>query len=74
MSVRWGMDGKDIKSAVRHAVLPLVAGAGVAALQTAQSGAFDLAAMKGAAITSGIAGIIRLLQRWTSDITGGAGQ
>ena len=69
MSAKWNMDNKDMKSAARHFALPLVAGAGVAALQAAQSGVFDLTAMKGAAITSIIAGVIRLLQRWTTDIS-----
>ena len=74
MSARWnidGMFGKDVKSAARHFVLPLVAGGAVAGLQAAQSGVFDLTTMKGAAITSIIAGVIRLLQRFTTDMPTG---
>lgn len=68
MSAKWGIDDKDVKSALRHAVLPLFAGAGVAALQTAQSGSFSFVAMKGAAVTAVLAGGIRLLQRWVTEI------
>lgn len=69
MSARWGLDGRDIKSAVRHIALPLVAGAGIAALQTIQAGALSLDTMKAATVTSLVAGVIRLLQRCVSEIT-----
>ncbi len=72
MSARWEWNSKDIKSAARHVILPLVAGGAVAALQAAQSGSFDVVAIKGAALTSLIAGVIRLLQRWSADTPDGS--
>ena len=62
---------KDWKSAVRHVAFPLIAGAGVAALQTAQSGVFDFHEMKGAAMVAVISGVIRFFQRFTQDIPDG---
>jgi len=58
----FSLGKSGVKSTLRHMVFPLIAGGIMAALQTAQSGAFDMAAMKSAAITSIIAGIVRLLQ------------
>ena len=60
--------GKDWKSTLRHILFPFVAGVTVAALQTAQSGVFDLNAMKGAAIVATISGVLRFLQRFTTTI------
>lgn len=59
---KFSISGAGVKSALRHTVVPLVAGSAMAALRTAQSGTFDVAAMKGAAVTSAIAGFVRLLQ------------
>ena len=73
MSTKWKVDGRDMKSAVRHTALPLLAGAGVAALQAAQAGSFDMTTLKGAAVTSVLAGVIRLLQRWCTVIQGASG-
>ena len=64
MSARWKTNSKDLSSAVRHAVIPLMSGAAVAGLQAAQVGNFNLGQMKMAAMTAIIAGVIRLLQRW----------
>lgn len=58
----FSLGKSGVKSAVRHTIMPLIAGSAMAALQTAQSGSLDVAAMKSAAVTSAIAGIIRLLQ------------
>lgn len=72
MSVKWSLDGllgRDMKSIIRHLVLPLVAGAGVAALQTAQTGSFDFVQMKGAVLVSVIAAVVRLLQKFCTDTT-----
>ena len=50
-------------STLRHFLFPLVAGSAVAALQTAQTGNFDLHQMQSAAVTAGIAGVIGLLRQ-----------
>ena len=60
--------GKDWKSTLRHVGIPLLAGAGVAALQTAQTGVFDYHEMKGAAVVALISGIIRFIQRFVVTI------
>ena len=70
MSARWKINGKDVSSSVRHAVIPLVSGAAVAGLEAAQAGTFDVGQIKTAAITSIIAGVIRLLQRFGTDLQG----
>ncbi len=67
-SPRWSWTGA-LKTTVRHTVMPLVAGSAVAALQTVQSGSFDVAAMKGAALTAVISGVVRWLQVFVSDTT-----
>lgn len=66
VSPRWSFRN-SLKTTIRHTVLPLVAGSAVAALQTAQSGTLDVNAMKGAAITAGIAGIIRLFHVFATE-------
>ena len=60
--------GKDWKSTFRHVGIPLIAGAGVAALQTAQAGEFNLDQMKSAAVIALISGIIRFFQRFATAI------
>lgn len=66
-SKKWNWDKKDVISAVRHTLVPLVAGGIVAALESAQSGEFTMEQMKGAAITAILAGVLRLLHRFTVD-------
>ena len=73
MSARWGFDGKDVASAMRHVVIPLLAGAAVAGLQAIQAGQLDLHQALTAATTALVAGGIRLLQRWTLTLEQPAG-
>ena len=68
MSARWKLGGRDVKSAVRHTVIPLVGGAAVAGLEALQTGGFDLRQVKTAAVGSVIAGLIRLCQRWMTQL------
>ena len=68
MSAKRKFDFGDLKSAIRHAVIPLVGGAAVAGLEVAQAGQFDPKQIRTAVITALIAGVIRALQRWTADI------
>ena len=72
MSAPLSATNKDWKSAVRHVVFPLIAGAGVAALQTAQSGVFSYHEMKSAAIVAVISGVIRFFQRFVTNVPDGA--
>lgn len=64
MSDKGKVDRYDLWSAVRHTVIPLIAGAGIAVLETVQSGTADWQTAQTAATTSIIAGVMRLLQRW----------
>ena len=57
----------SFKTTIRHTIMPLIAGAAMAALQSAQEGKFDLAQMKTAAVTALIAGIIRWLQFFATE-------
>ena len=68
MSAKWSIELGDVKSAVRHTVIPLVSGAAVAGLQAFQVGSFQPQQIKTAALTALLAGVIRLLQRWTLDL------
>jgi outer membrane lipoprotein SlyB len=68
MSARWGFNKKDIQSAVRHTVLPILAGGAVAGMEAVQVGAVSGQTIKTAAITAILSGIIRALQRWTTDL------
>ena len=68
MSVRWKVELNDVKSAVRHTVIPLASGAAVAGLEALQAGGFHPQQMQTAALTALLAGVIRLLQRWTLDL------
>ena len=68
MSARWKMGLNDVKSAVRHTVIPLVSGAAMAGLEAVQVGSFQPQQAKTAVVTALIAGVIRLLQRWTLDL------
>ena len=67
MSGRWGIDTGDVKSVLRHTVVPLVAGAAVAALQVATGGTFDIPLMLVAAKTAAVAGVIRFLSKWATE-------
>lgn len=69
MSAKGKLDLSDLKSAVRHTVIPLVSGAAVAGLEVAQAGQFNPKQIQTAAITALIAGVIRFLQRWTLDLS-----
>jgi len=68
MSAKWGFDKGDIKSAVRHTVIPIVAGGAVAGLEVAQAGAVSEQTVTMAIVTAIVSGIIRALQRWTVDL------
>jgi uncharacterized membrane protein len=66
MSARWKIDWNDVRSTLRHTVVPLVAGAAMAALQVASGGTFDVPLMVAAAKTAAVAGAIRWLSLWAS--------
>jgi hypothetical protein len=71
MAARWSWSwAKDIASAARHTVIPIIAGAGVAALEAIKSGQIDPAQIQTAVVTALVAGAIRLVQRYASDIPG----
>ena len=65
MSARWGFDRRDVASAMRHVVIPLLAGAAVAGFQALQAGQLDIHQALSAAAAALVAGVLRLLQRWT---------
>lgn len=66
-SPRWSLNWSGIKSALRHTIMPILAGAAVAALQAIQVGTFNLAQAKTAFVTAVIAGVIRLLQVFVTE-------
>lgn len=66
ISPRWSFKN-SLKTTIRHTIMPLVAGSAVAALEVAQTGQFDPKAMKSAAITSAIAGVIRLFHVFVTE-------
>ena len=68
MSARWKLNKKDLTSAARHTVVPLLGGAAVAGVEALQSGGFDLGQAKTAAVSAFAAGVIRLLHRWVQDL------
>ena len=68
MSAPRTIDLKDVKSALRHTVIPIVSGAAVAGLQAVQVGAVNRAQVQTAVVTALIAGVIRLLQRWCANM------
>lgn len=69
MSARFGFSKQDFKSAIRHTVIPLIAGAAVTAFDAYSLGGLTLAmAGKGAAIAVG-SGLLRALVRWASVTT-----
>jgi hypothetical protein len=72
-SPRFSINWRDLASAARHTVVPLLAGAAVAAVDTVQSGQFDLHTAQSAAWTALVAGVGRLLHRWMADLNGGQG-
>ena len=61
-------DLRDIKSALRHTIIPLVAGGAIAGLEALQVGGFNVEQVKTAVISAVVAGLIRLLQRWRADM------
>jgi len=67
MGQRGKVDVNEVKSALRHVVIPIIAGAAIAALDVIQSGAFDWGQMKAAALTAVGAGVMRFLQQWVKD-------
>lgn len=70
MSARFGFGKEDFKSAVRHTIIPLIAGAAVTAFDAYSLGGLTLAmAGKGAAIAVG-SGLLRAVVRWATN-TGG---
>lgn len=68
-SPRFSLHWKDLESAVRHTVYPVIAGGAVAVLDTVQSGQFSYQTAKTAAVTAVVAGVIRLLKQWVGDNT-----
>lgn len=72
MSDRWQLpDHSDIYSALRHSVMPLVTGSIATAIEAAQAGAWTKEATRAAivtAIVSVASGVLRLVQRWASEI------
>jgi len=70
MSQPWSFpDRKDIQSALRHVVIPVIAGGVVAATEIAQAGALDPKVLWHTFLTAVCAGGIRLINRWASDIS-----
>lgn len=65
-SPRWTLTRANVASAIRHTILPLIAGCAVAALSTMQTGQLSWEVARTAATTAGIAGLIRLLQQWAT--------
>ena len=57
----------SLKTTIRHTIMPLIAGAAMAALQSVQEGKFDLGQMKTAAVTALIAGVVRWLQFFATE-------
>lgn len=68
MSAKWGFNKNDLRSAVRHTVIPIISGGAVAGLEAVQAGGVSYQTAKAAALTAILSGIIRALQRWTADI------
>ena len=68
MSARWGFNKKDIQSAVRHTVLPILAGGAAAGIEAVQAGALSGQSVKNAITTALLAGLFRALHRWTKDL------
>lgn len=74
-SKRWTLDRKDLQSALRHALLPAVAGAITAGAAVVQQSLavgrldFSLADVGRAALVALVAGLLRLVQRWATDLT-----
>jgi len=70
MSDRWSFpNGNDVKSALRHVVIPVIAGGVVAATEIAQAGAMDPKILWHTFVTAVVAGGIRLINRWAADIS-----
>ena len=66
-SSKWWINGEEVMSAVRHTVIPILAGGALGALQAMQTGTFDLVTIKTAGVTAIVSGVIRFLQKFTSD-------
>lgn len=78
MSESWKLNTKDLRSALRHTVVPILAGAGLAGWQViekaVQSGQWvvEWPQVVVAVKISALAGVGRLLHRWMTDL--GSGQ
>lgn len=69
MSTRWRIDKKDLQSAYRHVVAPLLAGGLIAAVQVLQAGGqVDVKSVATAFGTAVGAGVLRLIHRWAIDL------
>ena len=66
-SPRFNLNMDDVKTTLRHTVMPILAGAGVAALEAAQSGTVSFDTLKTAGLTALLSGVIRFLHRFTAD-------
>jgi len=66
-SRRLQWDHKDALSALRHAIMPAVAGASLAAVEAVQQGEVSIASIGRAFVVAVGSGVLRALQRWLHD-------
>ncbi len=64
---RFRIGREEVVSAIRHTVLPILAGGAVGALEAAQTGTVGVETMKTAGLTAIISGVIRFLHNFTSN-------
>jgi hypothetical protein len=66
-SPRFRINRDEVVSAVRHTILPILAGGAIGALEAAQTGTVSVETMKTAGLTALISGVIRFLHKLTSN-------
>ena len=66
-SRRLQWDHKDTLSALRHAIMPAVAGASLAAVEAVQQGEVSIDSIGRAIVVALASGVLRALQRWLHD-------
>ncbi len=60
-------DRRDALSALRHAIMPAVAGSAVTALEALQDGQVSTEGLIRAVVVALASGVLRALQRWLHD-------
>lgn len=71
MSAKFAMpDLSDLKSVLRHTVVPLISGGLIAGWEAYQTGQVGPKEISGAAIIAVLSGLVRLVSRWATPTTG----